>query len=167
MPDVQANVADAVTSFVAGLIGHSPADLPPASAAGDEWLAVLRQWLARLNCGLVSVANPGGFSWPGHWIGIVEPADAPGEPVGVLLFGTPSAVIASPDAPRLVGRGVEELKFQQALILAPFDPFTQIAVDRGRTVGDVVGIYVADVKTAPMRSLPVAMAKPGTGLAGT
>jgi len=34
MPDVQANVADAVTSFVAGLIGHSPADLPPASAAG-------------------------------------------------------------------------------------------------------------------------------------
>ena len=166
MRDVQASIADAVTGFVADLTGHSPADLPPCSAAGEEWLGVLRQWLARHNCGLVSIANPGGFSWPGHWIGIVEPSDAPGEPVGVLLFGTPSAVIASPDAPQLVGRGVEELKFQQALILVPFDPFTQIAVDRGRTVGEVVGIYVADVKTAPMRSLPVAMANPGKGLEG-
>src|SRR6184192_439537 len=166
MRDVQASIADAVTGFVADLTGHLPADLPPASAAGEEWLAVLRQWLARHNCGLVSIANPGGFSWPGHWIGIVDPTDAPGEPVGVLLFGTPSAVIASPDAPQLVGRGVEELKFQQALILVPFDPFAQVAVDRGRTVGEVVGIYVADVKTAPMRALPVAKANPGRGLEG-
>jgi MOSC domain-containing protein YiiM len=166
MRDVQASIADAVTGFVAGLTGHSPADLPPASAAGEEWLAVLGQWLARQNCGLVSIANPGGFSWPGHWIGIVDPADTPSEPVGVLLFGTPSAVIASPDAPQLVGRGVEELSFQQALILVPFDPFTQVAVNRGRTVGEVVGIYVTDVKTAPMRSLPVAKAIPGKGLEG-
>jgi len=166
MRDVQASIAEAITRFVAGLTAHSPSDLPPASAAGEEWLAVLRQWLARQNCGLVSIANPGGFSWPGHWIGIVDPADAPGEPVGVLLFGTPSAVIASPEAPELVGRGVEELNFREALVLVPFDPFTQVAVDGGRTVGQVVGIYVADVKTAPMRSLPVATAIPGKGLEG-
>jgi hypothetical protein len=166
MRDVQGSIADAVTGFVAGLTGHSPADLPPASVAAEEWLAVLRQWLARQNCGLVSIANPGGFSWPGHWIGIVDPADTPGEPVGVLLFGTPSAVIASPDAPQLVGRSVEELTFQQALILVPFDPFTQVAVDGARTVGEVVGIYVADAKTAPMRALPVATAIPGRGLKG-
>ena len=166
MRDVQASIADAVTGFVAGLTGHSPADLPPASAAGEEWLAVLRQWLARQNCGLVSIANPGGFSWPGHWIGIVDKMDTPGHRVGVLLFGTPSAVIASPDAPELVGRSVEELTFQQALILVPFDPFTQVVVDRARTVGEVVGIYVADVKTAPMRSLTVATAIPGKGLKG-
>src|SRR5437588_518874 len=116
--------------------GHSRADLPPPSAAGEEWLPVLRQWLARQNCGLVSIANPGGFSWPGHWIGIVDRADTQSEQVGVLLFGTPSAVIASPDAPHLVGRGVEELAFQQALVLVPFDPFTQVAVDRVRTVGE-------------------------------
>ena len=129
-------------------------------------MPVLRQWLARQNCGRVSIANPGGFSWPGHWIGIVDRADTQSEQVGVLLFGTPSAVIASPDAPQLVGRGVEELAFQQALVLVPFDPFTQVAVDRGRTVGEVVGIYVADVKTAPMRALPVAKANPGKGLEG-
>src|SRR5207302_5277343 len=138
MRDVQASIADAVTGFVADLTGHSAGDLPSASVAGEEWLAVLRQWLARQNRGLVSIANPGGFSWPGHWIGIVDPADTPSGPVGVLLFGTPSAVIASPDAPQLVGRGVEELNFQEALVLVPFDPFTQVAVDGGRTVGQVV-----------------------------
>src|SRR5439155_25566190 len=116
MRDVQASIADAVTGFVADLTGHLPADLPPASAAGEEWLAVLRQWLARQNYGLVSIANPGRFSWPGHWIGIVDPTDAPGEWVGGLLFGTPSAVIVSPDAPQQVGRGVYELKVLETSI---------------------------------------------------
>jgi hypothetical protein len=166
MREVQTSVGDAVTGFVASLTGHSPADLPPAAAAGEEWLAVLRQWLARTNCGLVSIANPGAFSWPGHWIGIVEPADTEGEPLGVLLFGTPSAVIASPGAPELVGRAVEELNFRQALILVPFDPFTQVAVDGDRTVGEVIGIYVTEIKTAPMRSLPMATAIPDKGLEG-
>lgn len=166
MREVQTSVGDAVTGFVASLTGHSPADLPAAAAAGEEWLAVLRQWLARMNCGLVSIANPGAFSWPGHWIGIVDPADTEGEPVGVLLFGTPSAVVASPGAPELVGRAVEELNFRQALILVPFDPFTQAAVDGDLTVGEVIGIYVAEVKTAPMRSLQVATAIPDRGLEG-
>ena len=166
MRDDQAHLAEAVTGFVAGLTGHSPADLPRPTASGEDWLAVLRQWLGRLGCGLVSIADPGGFSWPAHWIGIVEPAETPGEQVGVLLFGSPSAVISSPNAPQLVGRGVEELNFRQALMLVPYDPFTQVAVDRGRTVGEVAGIYVAGKKTAPMRSVDVAMAIPGKGLEG-
>jgi hypothetical protein len=166
MRDVKAGIAETVTGFVAVLTGHSAADLPPASAAGDEWLAVLRQWLARQSCGLVSIANPGEFSWPGHWIGIVDRADAHGDQVAVLLFGTPSAVIASPDAPELLGRGVEDLNFSQALILVPFDPFGHAAVDGDRSTGEVVGIYVTDVKTTPMRSVRVAKAIPGKGLEG-
>src|SRR5438105_15582095 len=112
MRDVQESVADAVTGFVADLTGHSPVDLPRVSAAGEEWLAVLRQWLARESCGLLSIANPGGFSWPGHWVGIVEPADAPAQPGGVLPFGTQSAGIESPDSPQPGGRRVEELNLQ-------------------------------------------------------
>ena len=166
MQDDQASVANAVTGFVAGLTGQSAHELPPASAAGDDWLAVLRQWLARLSCGLVSIENPGAFSWPGHWIGIVEAPDSQDKLVGVLLFGSPSAVIASPGAPQLVGLGVEELNFRQALILVPIDPFTQARVDRARTVGEVAGIYVAGRKTAPMLSLTVANAIPGKGLEG-
>ena len=106
------------------------------------------------------------FGWPGHWIGIVDPLDAQGEPVGVLLFGTPSAVIASPDAPELLGRGVEELNFCQALIVVPFDPFTPPARDGDRSVGELIGIYVTPVKTAPMQSVVAATAIPRKGLEG-
>lgn len=166
MQNDQASLGDAITGFVAGLTSRSPADLPPAADAGEEWLAVLRQWLARQNCGLVSIANPQVFSWPGHWIGIVDLPAERGEPVGVLLFGTPSAVIASPTAPELVGLSVEELHFRQALILVPFDPFTRPAADGDRAVGEVVDIYVSEMKTGGMRSRPVATAIQGKGLDG-
>jgi MOSC domain len=164
--EVQTGVGDSVTGFVARLTGRSAADLPDVAAAGDEWLSVLRQWLARQSAGLVSVAKPDAFSWPGHWIGIVERPDHKGEQAAVLLFGTPSAVIDSPGAPELLGSAVEDLKFRQALILVPFDPFIQRAADRGRTVGEVTGIYITHAKTAPMRSVQAATAIPHKGLEG-
>ena len=164
MRDGETKLADAVTGFVATLTGRSPSELPPAAAAGEDWLAVLRQWLARESCGLVSIANPEAFSWPGHWIGIVDGED--GEQVGVLLFGSPSAVIASPDAPELVGRATEELHFHQALMLTTFDPFTQAAVDGRRKAGEVIAIYVAATKTGPMQSLQTAKALERRGLDG-
>src|SRR5215208_4356226 len=121
-------VGDVVTAFVADLTGHSLHELPSTEESGTDWLAVLRQWLARHDCGLVSIANPEQFSWPGHWIGVVDTPDRGGQPVAVLLFGTPSAVIASPAVPALVGQSVDELRFQQALLLVPFQPFRTSAV---------------------------------------
>jgi hypothetical protein len=164
--DSDSELGDVVTGFVAQLTGRSPDELPSAEASRDDWLAVLRQWLARHDCGLVSIANPEKFSWPGHWIGVVDPAHEGGDPVAVLLFGTPSAVIASPAAPALVGKSVDELRFRQGLLLVPFQPFAQPAVDSARTVGEVVGIYVSEAKTLPMRSLATATAVKGKGLLG-
>ena len=159
-------VGDVVTTFVAELTGRSLDELPAPAESGDDWLAVLRLWLARLDCGLVAIANPEQFSWPGHWLGIVEAPDGSGQPVAVLLFGTPSAVIASPAAPALVGNAVDELRFRQALLLAPYQPFQKRAVDAARSVGEVVGIYVSTVKTGPMQSLATATALRGRGLLG-
>jgi hypothetical protein len=164
--DGDIRLGDAVTGFVARLTDRPVADLPQPDDSGADWLAVLRQWLARQNCGLVSIANPGAFSWPGHWIGIVETAGKDGEPAGVLLFGTPSAVIASPQAPGLVGSAVDELDFREALILTPIDPFTQSAVDRERSAGEVIGIYITPTKTEPMQSVRAATAIEGKGLDG-
>ena len=155
-----------VTGFVANLTGHSLDELPSAEESGADWLAVLCQWLARHACGLVSVAHPERFEWPGHWIGIVDAPDDAGEPAAVLLFGTPSAVIASPAASSLVGRSVHELHFRQGLLLVPFQPFSRSSVHVGPTAGEVVGIYVSEVKTGPMTSLEAATALKGRGLAG-
>jgi MOSC domain-containing protein YiiM len=164
--DGEARLGETVTHFVAQLTRRSPGALPLPAAAGDDWLAVLRQWLARENCGLVSVANPEGFSWPGHWIGIVDMDETGHDPVGVLLFGTPSAVVASPDAPDLIGLAAEDLHFRQALILTPFDPFTQAEVDHARARGKVIGIYITAAKTEPMRSVQTGTAIEGRGLEG-
>ena len=55
-------VGDAVTAFVADLTGHALHALPSTEESGTDWLAVLRKWLARYDCGLVSIANPEQFS---------------------------------------------------------------------------------------------------------
>jgi MOSC domain-containing protein len=164
--DAMRRVGDVVTAFVAELTGRALDELPVPAESGDDWLAVLRLWLARLDCGLVSIANPEQFSWPGHWIGIVDAPGGSDHPVAVLLFGTPSAVIASPAAPDLVGNAVDELRFRQALVLVPYQPFQKPVADAARTVGAVIGIYISAVKTGPMQSLVTATALPGRGLLG-
>ncbi|MDQ2655312.1 MAG: hypothetical protein M3Z20_19950, partial [Chloroflexota bacterium] len=65
-------VGDIVTDFVANLTHHPVDALPAPEASGDDWLAVLRLWLAQRDCGLVAIASPETFSWPGYWIGIVD-----------------------------------------------------------------------------------------------
>lgn len=164
--DTMRRVSDVVTGFVAGLTGRTPDELPSPAESGDDWLAVLRQRLARLDCGLVSIANPEQFSWPGHWIGIVDAPGGSEQPVAVLLFGTPSAVIASPAALDLVGHAVDELRFRQALLLVPYQPFQKRVTDAARTAGEVVGIYISKVKAGPMHSLVTATALAGRGLLG-
>src|SRR5829696_5897720 len=159
-------VGEIVTTFVADLTRQPLHDLPSPHASGDEWLAVLRLWLARHDSGLVAIANPETFSWPGHWIGIVDAPEEGGDPTAVLLFGTPSAVIASPAAPALVGKAVDEVRFRQALLLVPFQPFGTPGGDGGRTSGDVVGLYISAVKTGPMQPVGSATALPGHGLRG-
>jgi hypothetical protein len=164
--DAPDRVGEIVTTFVADLTGQPRHDLPSPHASGEEWLAVLRLWLAGHHCGLVAIANPETFSWPGHWIGIVDAPDEGGHPTAVLLFGTPSAVIASPAAPALVGKAVDEVRFRQALLLVPYQPFRTPTEEHGRTSGDVIGIYISEVKTGPMQSVVAATALPGRGLQG-
>src|SRR6266536_2328156 len=146
------SVGEVFSGYVADLTGHALHELPSPEESGPEWLAVLRQWLARLDFGLVSIANPERFSWRGHWIGLIDALDDGAQPAAVLLFGTPSAVITSPTAPSLVGKAVDELPFQQTLLPVPFQPFRTADERTNRTAGEVVGIYVSEVKTEPMQS---------------
>jgi hypothetical protein len=103
--------ADAVTlGFAACLasvtevpVGELPVPDDLAHAVG-AW----RTWLAERGSGLVPIADPGRFQWPGWWIATVDADGAPeegaGSPVAVLAFGTPPGVVLSPQAPGLLGR---------------------------------------------------------------
>ena len=159
-------VGEVFTGYVADLTGNPLGDLPSPEASGEEWLPVLRMWLATRHCGLVPIANPETFSWPGHWMGIVDGPEEGDPPAAVLLFGTPSAVIASPAAPALVGKAAGEVRFREAMVLVPYRPFGQPAADTSRQVGSVVGIYIAGARTAPMTAVECATAVSGTGLLG-
>src|SRR5207302_15076 len=65
-----------------------------------------RTWLAERGSGLVPIADPGRFQWPGWWIATVDADGAPeegaGSPVAVLAFGTPPGVGPRPQAPGLL-----------------------------------------------------------------
>jgi hypothetical protein len=164
--DAVSRLGDDVTAFVADLNGCPTHELPSSEKSGAQWLGVLRQWLARRHCGLVSIAHPEQFSWPGHWIGVVERPDVREQPVAVLLFGTPSAVIASPAVPALVGKSVEELRFREGYLIVPFQPVPYSAVHAAGSVGEIVGIFVSPVKAGPMQALGAAAALAGRGLSG-
>ena len=58
------------------------ADLPGATA---HW----RSWLASRGSGLVAIAKPASFNWPGYWLAVVgEPGANNADAAAVLMFGT-------------------------------------------------------------------------------
>lgn len=91
------------------IVGVAPGTLGPlpASRAVPE----LGERLAARNLGLVRVAEPEAFAWPGHWIAILETAD--GSHRAVVLFGVPSGPLDREDAD--VGRVVD------GYVIAPLD----------------------------------------------
>jgi hypothetical protein len=83
-------------------------------------LGAWRIWLAERGSGLVPIADPVRFQWPGWWIAVVEqPA---GAEAAVLAFGTPPGVVLSPQAPALLGRATADLRIREAHTVASLDP---------------------------------------------
>ncbi|WP_448639600.1 MOSC domain-containing protein [Geodermatophilus sp. URMC 63] len=149
------------------------ADLPLPEVSGPEVpgsgedltqaLGAWRTWLAERGSGLVPIADPVRFQWPGWWIAVVE------EPAGtaaVLAFGTPPGVVLSPQAPALLGRATADLRIREAHAVASLDPVLQRQPAGPELRGTVEGLAVAPAAEAPMRLLEVARARAGHGLDG-
>ena len=56
-------------------IAERIAGIPIGELDATRAMASLGERLAEANLGVVRVADPERFSWPGHWIAIVEGAD--------------------------------------------------------------------------------------------
>jgi hypothetical protein len=113
---------------------------------GDEW--DVRNWLSARGLGLVPIADPGSFEWPGRFLGRV----AGGE--WIVLFGVPPGVIVGqPGA------------LEAAFVIAPHErPVARASSEPGSGVVEILA--VADAAEAPMRMVPEAVAVPGRGLKG-
>lgn len=89
-------------------------------------LARWRPWLAGKGLGLVHIAEPAKFNWPGYWIAVLgthaPESDDELDELVVLMFGTPSGVVLSPQDPSLLGRASLELPVRRGYVIANFDP---------------------------------------------
>lgn len=139
------------------------ADLPGAIA---HW----RSWLAGKGAGLVTLANPASFNWPGYWLAVVGrpgPSSDTEDARVVLMFGTPAGVVLSPQDPSLLGRAATELPIREGYVLcgldpaliAPTSPLPQLS-------GTVEAIAMAERATDPMRTVHRASVLAHRGVVG-
>lgn len=133
---------------------------PPDPESGSDPLLVTRQWLAERNLGLVPVADPAGFDWPGHWIARVRTG---GGDHAVVMFGSPSGALDDPgDA--LAGNGA----IVEGWLLARLDVHLPIDEPYGdaRSTGSVAAILIARTAEAALVRVESANAIAGRGLEG-
>jgi hypothetical protein len=119
-----------------------------------------RQWLAERNLGLVPIANPRDFDWPGHWLARVR---APDGDHAIVMFGSPSGPLHDPTGALARAGTIEE-----GWLLARLDVRLSITEPYGhdRHVGSVIGILTAADAEGPLGRVDRIEAVAGRGLAG-
>jgi hypothetical protein len=151
------------TSFLACLatILELPAeDVPRPSPGADPATGWgMSRWLGSFGLGLVRVASPASFSWPGPWIARVTAPDR-----YVVMYGVPSGVVWDP-----AGDGaVEPDSIVDGFLVAAAD--IALAMPARSTAPSVAGtvevIAVAPSAGEPARLLQQVRALPGKGLEG-
>jgi hypothetical protein len=154
---------ESLTAVVAAILEEDPATMPVFEGADPAAMGMVSRWLGRLGLGAVRVAEPASFSWPGPWIGRVQPPD--GNERFVLMFGVPSGAIWDPAGD---GSPVDEEWIVDGYLLAAADialarpPVLEAPLDTGL----VEAIYVSRSAGEPATALARARALPGRGLDG-
>jgi hypothetical protein len=84
-----------VSACLASILELDAAEAPVPDERHPEPWTVWRQWLAQRALGLVPIADPASFHWPGPWLAMLRAADADGS-VGAVAFGAPPGVAWNP-----------------------------------------------------------------------
>jgi len=136
-----------VRSFAACLASVTETGLdevPTPDADFRGAMAHWRSWLAGRGFGLAPLAQPRTFNWPGYWLAILNDDKA------VLLFGTPSGVVLSPQDSSLLGRPARDLTIRDGFVLASLDArVPQMASPLPTLLGEVVVVAVATQPPIP------------------
>jgi hypothetical protein len=172
LPDT-ATVPELVRAFAACMasVTETPiAEVPQPSSDLPGAIAHWRSWLAGRGVGLVPIAKPARFNWPGYWLAVLGDlgsAGRAGDGTGVLMFGTPSGVVLSPQEPALLGASAADLPVRKGYVLAALDPaFSLPGSPLPQLRGSVEEIALAERATGPMRAVDHAQAVAGRGLDG-
>src|SRR4051794_34318356 len=94
-PTSSARLPRSVAASLAAILEIDVAAVPlPEDRHPEPW-TVWRNWLGQRALGLVPIAEPPGFSWPGPWLALLRAADGDGH-VGAVAFGAPPGLAWHP-----------------------------------------------------------------------
>jgi MOSC domain len=117
------------------------------------------QWLASRNLGLVPVASPESFEWPGRFLGLQRESST-----WAVFFGVPPGTVYDPMAEP---DGKKDAALDAAFVLAEHDPQRGTEPSSGtESVGTVELIALAAEAKGLMRVVSAAEAVQGRGLLG-
>lgn len=142
-----------------------PLDAVPSLVPGQDpatgW--VMSRWLGGMGLGLVPIADPASFAWPGPWLARVSRPDR-GERGCVVMFGVPSGVVWDPAG--ITGQAGWEIADGFVIAAADVALARPPSVPRPEKTGTVEGIWVASAAGQTARSLEGVIAIAGEGLEG-
>jgi MOSC domain-containing protein YiiM len=151
-----------VAACLASILEVDAGDVPlPDDHHPAPW-TVWRNWLAQRALGLVPIAEPAGFTWPGPWLALLRTADGDGT-VGAVAFGAPPGLAWHP-----LGGPETFDAIELGYVIAPAD-VALWAPSRSTSspgVGSVEAIVIAPQAEAAMVRVQQAAVRAGRGLEG-
>ncbi len=151
-----------MAACLASILELEVAEVPVPEEAHPKPWTVWRTWLAQRGLGLVPIAEPETFNWPGPWLALLQAQDEEGC-VGAVAFGAPPGVAWRP----LGGRESFDA-IRSGYLIAPADVEVW-APKRTATppaAGTVEAVMIAPEREGPMTRVDRAAAQAGRGLEG-
>jgi len=150
-----------VAACLASILEIDPAEVPlPEERHPQPW-TVWTQWLLQRGLGLVPVAEPETFNWPGPWLAVLAAGDD--ATVGAVAFGSPPGLAWKPlDGPETFDA------VRSGYVIAPADVmlWKPAGGPAPRRTGQIDAIAIAPEAEAPMVRIDAAVARARRGLEG-
>lgn len=161
LPDGSTTGHQSIAACLASILEVDVGSVPLPSGDHAEPWTVWHNWLAERGLGLVPVANPATFVWPGPWLALI-PAPDGGESRAAVAFGGPPALAWSP----LPTQELDQVR--EGFVLAPADvALIESSVSIAMPADGVVeAIFLAVRAEAELRQVAEARAEAGRGLLG-
>jgi MOSC domain-containing protein YiiM len=161
-PRSGARMQRSVAASLAAILELDPGDVPVPDERHPEPWTVWTQWLAQRGLGLVPIAEPKSFNWPGPWLAVLNAPDEDDD-VGAVAFGSPPGIAWKPlDGPETFDA------VQAGYAIAPADValWSPSSLPAPPRAGRVEAIVIAPEAEAPMVRVDSAVARADRGLEG-
>jgi MOSC domain-containing protein YiiM len=159
-PRSGARLQRSVAASLAAILELDAGEVPVPDERHPQPWTVWTQWLLQRGLGLVPIAEPMRFNWPGPWLAVLGGED--GE-VGAVAFGSPPGIAWKPlEGPETF----DAVRTGYAIAPADVALWRAAAAATPRRSGRVEAIVIAGEAEAPMIRVDRAIARADRGLEG-